>query len=79
MANVQIPEKLFLDLLKYHCLDMATDELQDTISADLQKKLDSMVMRDLYGKYKTAATPEEREAARQEYLDKRGIHKDFRW
>lgn len=77
--NVQIPYELFLDLLKYHCLDMATVELGENISKELQKKLDKIVNQNLYGQSKTAATPEEREKARQAYLDRRGIHKDFRW
>ena len=29
--------------------------------------------------YETAPTEEEREKARQEYLDRRGIPEDFRW
>lgn len=77
--NVQIPYELFLDLLKYHYLDMATEELGESINKELQKKFDALVNRNLYGASKTAATPEEREKARQAYLDRRGIHKDFRW
>ena len=38
-----------------------------------------MVMREHYTNYKTASTEEEREKARQKYLDKKGIHSDFRW
>ena len=34
---------------------------------------------ELYAKYKTAPTEEEREQARQEYLDRRGVPKSFRW
>ena len=45
----------------------------------LEKKLDKMVMRDLYGKFKTATTEEERERARKEYLDRRGVPESFRW
>lgn len=41
--------------------------------------MNAMVERELYTKSKTAQTEEEREKARQEYLDKRGIQKDFRW
>ena len=36
-------------------------------------------MHELYEKYKTAPSEEEREKARQEYLDRRGVHPDFRW
>ena len=49
------------------------------IKQELEKKLDWMVMRDLYGKFKTAPTEEERERARKEYLDRRGVQESFRW
>ena len=49
------------------------------IEKALMEKLDSMVKRQLYTTFKTASTEEEREKARQEYLDKCGMHKDFRW
>lgn len=39
----------------------------------------ALVLRELYGKSKTAPTEEEREKARQEYLDRRGIPDSFRW
>ncbi len=39
----------------------------------------AMVEYHLYAKYKTAPTAEEREQARQAYLDKRGVFPDFRW
>ena len=35
--------------------------------------------RDLFGKSKTAPTEEEREQARKEYLDRRGVPESFRW
>lgn len=34
---------------------------------------------DTYTKSKTASTEEEREEARQDYLDAVGMHPDFRW
>ena len=39
--------------------------------------MDAMVRHELYAKYKTAPTAEEREQARQEYLDKRGYSRIF--
>ena len=42
-------------------------------------KLEAMVRHEWYAKYKTAPTPEEREAARQRYLDERGVPQSFRW
>lgn len=55
------------------------EELSPEIKKGLEAKLEAMVKRELYTKYKTAATGEERELARKEYLDKVGIHRDFRW
>lgn len=77
MKNVQIPEELFVALVKYHLLDM--DDCQNEIQKGLEKKIDAMVRHQLYTDYKTAPTEEEREKARQDYLDKVGMHRDFRW
>ena len=43
------------------------------------QKLDAMLNRQLYSRYKTAPTEEEREQARQEYLDRRGVPQSYRW
>jgi hypothetical protein len=75
--NITIPEELFVDLVKYFLAGIRLDE--DRIRLGLQEKLDAMVKRELYTKYKTAGTPEEREKARQEYLEKVGIPEEFRW
>ena len=77
MKNVQISEELFIAIMRYFMLEQ--EELLPQIKQGLEKKLDAMVMRELYTKYKTAPTEEEREKARQEYLDKVGMHRDFRW
>ena len=77
MKNIQISEQLFFALLKYHLLE--TDEVLPVIKKGLEEKLEAMVRRELYTKYKTAPTEEEREKARQEYLEKVGMHRDFRW
>ena len=55
------------------------DNHVDEIRIGLEKKLDAMVLRELYGKSKTALIETEREKARQEYLDRRGISDSFRW
>lgn len=85
MANIQISEKLFFQLFRYHCIphevfnpeDLAA--LENVIQKGIEEKLDKIAIRNLYTQSKTAVTPEEREKARQEYLDKRGIKTDFRW
>lgn len=75
--NVTIPEELFIDLVKYFLADIRWDE--DRIRSRLQEKLEAMVKREVYTRYKTAGTLEEREKARQEYLEKVGIPENFRW
>ena len=66
-----------MQLLRFHLMEDAGCETE--IKWELEKKLDKMVMRDLYGKFKTAPTEEEREQARKEYLDRRGVPESFRW
>ena len=75
--NVQIPYELFFQLLQYFLME--NYESEETIRQGLERKLDTMVNRELYSKYKTAPTEEEREKYRQEYLDRQGIPENFRW
>lgn len=77
MKQIQISEELFIALVKYHLLDM--ENVQPEIRKGLMDKMDSITMRLLYSKYKTAPTEEEKENARKEYLDKRGVPNSFRW
>ena len=77
MRNIQIPFKLFCQLLQYHLME--NYNLENSIKQGLEKKLDALVMHELYGKSKSAVTLEEREKARQEYLDRRGVAEEFRW
>ena len=77
MKQVQIPQELFILLLRYHLME--DDNHEGEIKIGLEKKLDALVLRELYGKSKTALTEEEREKARQEYLERRGIPDSFRW
>ena len=64
--------------MRYNIIGKNID-VWDKTKEMVEKKLDRMVMRDLYGKFKTAPTEEEREKSRQEYLDRRGIPENFRW
>ena len=77
MKNVQIPYELFIELLHYHLVQ--EDDYAEDIRRGLEEKLDAMVRHELYVKYKTAPTEEERKQARLEYLDRRGVSKSFRW
>ena len=75
--NVMIPFKLFYLLYRHFVLD--THDREDEIRRQIMKKSDAMLNHYLYTKSKTAATEEEREQARQEYLESVGILKDFRY
>ena len=77
MKNVQIPYDLFWALLQHHL--MMEDGYEEEIQQGLEQKLDAIVNRQLYSQYKTAPTEEQREKARQEYLDRRGVPQSFRW
>ena len=59
MKNIQISEELFFALLKYHLVEI--DDVLPEIKKGLEDKLEAMVRRDLYTKYKTAPTEEERD------------------
>ena len=73
IKNVQIPFTLFRQLVSYHLLDDYS--CSDEICKGLEEKMDHLVNT----QSKTAATEEEREKARKEYLDKKGIPENFRW
>ena len=77
MRNVQISEELFVNIVKYFLLKQ--EENLPDICRGLEKKMDALVSRELYTKYKTAPSEADREKARREYLDRRGIPESFRW
>jgi len=77
MKQIQISESLFLMLVQFHLGDYV--DCKQDIDAELEKKLNTIINRNLYTKYKIAATKEEQEKARVEYLDQKGYYKDFRW
>lgn len=81
MKNVQISYNLFLNIAKYFTSqdENYKKELEEIIVKEINEKLDKLVLHDLYAKSKQAPTNEEREQARQEYLNKKGIHEDFRY
>lgn len=80
--TIRISSELFVKLLQYFNDSTLTDdeliELSNQISSELDDKLNKLVQRDLFTRYKTAQTEEQREKARIKYLDSVGIHKDFR-
>ena len=51
MKNIQISEELFFALLKYHLVEI--DDVLPEIKMELEDKLEAMIRRDSYTKYKT--------------------------
>lgn len=77
--SVQIDTRLFLTLYNYFFDDNAPQDYEaDEIRRKLQEKVDKLIDREIFTQYKRAGTPEERETYRQQYLDRRGILRDFR-
>ena len=83
MANIQIPESLFYDILRYYVITSeggeVPEELDKRVFSGLTDKVQKITDRELYTTYKTAPTEEEREKARKKYLDSKGIPESFRW
>jgi hypothetical protein len=83
--KIQIEMSMFLDVyrlvfaLQGYDLDFNTNELVKRLEGQINAKLDAMEKRNAYTQSKVALTDEEREQARQKYLDLAGIHKDFRY
>lgn len=57
MKQVQIPQVLFVLLLRYHLMEDKSH--MDEMRIGLEKKLDAMVLHELHGKSKTAPTEDE--------------------
>ncbi len=57
MKTVQIPYDLFLDLAMYHL--RGDDDYEEEIRHGLEQKLDAMLNRQRYSRYKTAPTEAE--------------------
>ena len=51
MRNIQISERLFIQLVKYHLLEIDDKELSKEIKIELDDKLTKLINRNLYSKY----------------------------
>lgn len=65
--NIQIPESLFVELCKYFLFDVEMDTAN--IEKQLSDKINSIVRRELFTKYRIAQTQEEKEQAWKNYID----------
>lgn len=80
MKQIQIPEELFNRMALFILdEDFRTEEHEKIIKKGILEKFDRQIEHDLYTKYKTAPTEEQREQARKEYLEQKGIPNNFRW
>ena len=79
MKNVQIPVEMFLRIARYFYLEDSSPELHRTIRIDVEHKIDALMRHQYYTDYKQADSDQEREKARQKYLDAAGIQESFRW
>lgn len=77
--SIQIPEKLFLEIAQYFLLEKHEADLEKSIIKGLSDKLEAVIRHDLYTKYKTSPTKEQREQKRKEYLDKIRMPQSFQW
>ena len=77
MKRLQLPYHQLADLPLYHL--NSENDFDEEIRQGLEQKLDAILNRQLYSRYKTAPNEEEREQARQEYLDRRGVPQSYRW
>lgn len=78
--QVQIDWDLFLDLYSFFFDDeeAPTGYQADEIRRRISEKVDKLISRELFTKYKRTPTGAEREQARQEYLNHREISSSFR-
>lgn len=82
--NVQIPLELWERLCELHLHfneleEWEVNELLNHIEQGIRQKQEAIARRESYTQYKSGVTPDDREAARQQYLDQRGIPNGFRW
>lgn len=81
--SIQIPELMYKQMCAYILTDAPSDPERAKMQAQIQQnifdKIDRQIAHDYYTKYKMAPTKEEREKARQQYIDAVGIPKQFRW
>lgn len=78
--TVQISDELFMDLCRLILGGVDDPETVSRASRGLQDKLNRVVAHKLYETmHDPTKSPQEREKARQDYLDSRGIPSSFRW
>ncbi len=83
--NIQISAVTFLlteYILENFYIETSSESeemILEKVKNAFREKSEKIKRSEVYTKYKTAATADEKESARQEYLDLAGIYKSFRW
>lgn len=77
--NVKIDLQTFIKLMRYFTLDDHSNELYEEIKRDIDSKADKLYRHELYSQSKTADSEQDREKARQKYLDEIGMRDSFRY
>ncbi len=67
MKNVQIPYTLLIQLARYHV--HGDKRFKEEIRAELQRKMEAVLARDYYTKYKTATTDEDEQKYKECYIN----------
>lgn len=82
MQKVQIDLELFIDICDFFFSETAPEDYKaykaTEIKEKLSEKIDKIITREIFSRYKRLPTGTEREAARQEYLERKGILQSFR-
>ena len=78
--NIQIEYSFFLDLISYAFMhEDAADPAYQRINTAFRRKLEAMERHHLYSLYKSGATEDIRQKAREEYLEAIGLRDSLRW
>ncbi|WP_285816095.1 hypothetical protein [Thomasclavelia cocleata] len=67
-SNIQISEKLFIQLIKYHILEINDERLSEEIKIELDNKITKIINRNLYSKYIQCDTKANKKKALDEYI-----------
>ena len=83
MKNITIPYDLFTDISKYIITvengGQPVSDLRDKVIDGISDKYKKIAEHELYTRYKTAQTPEEKQRLKEQYCDAKGIPDCFRW
>jgi len=75
----KIPLSLYQELEQFSLGNRSVEEIQKSLLQFFEYRRQKDLERSLYTASKTGKTDEIKEAARQAYLEEKGIPKKFRW